>query len=412
MKKCPTCEKTFEDNLKFCQTDGTPLVALEEPEDPYKTTVANASDLPIPPLDMFKTMVASPLPPDEVKPEVVEELPAIEPVVESFDVEESPSEIPTFEEPKLPEPEPEIDLLKTMVATDFPPFESASEPETIEEPKFDTPPSPFESAPIEPVAQPVEEVKVAAPEPPKFSEPDIKPPSFGEVDSEPEPVAVNSPPAPDVMAEPDALTGNPFENADPRVHHANDLTTDSPYGDVENVPIPSPFDMSMPPSYQIPSAPLPQNKVAEGISPGGSPFANDEIQGNQQLEAQGWNPPALPNSDWQNNPGGQNLSNAGSQGPNQSLAIGSLISGIISMLSLVGSIIPIVGIICGIVSLGTAIGAIVTGFLGRSRANNKPEEYGGSGLALGGIITGALTLLGIGAYIILIVAVLGFYGTR
>ena len=26
MKKCPTCEKTFEDSYRFCQLDGTPLV--------------------------------------------------------------------------------------------------------------------------------------------------------------------------------------------------------------------------------------------------------------------------------------------------------------------------------------------------------------------------------------------------
>ena len=51
MKKCPTCEKTFDDNLRFCQTDGTPLAAVEEapPDDPYKTVVAGQNDLPLMP---------------------------------------------------------------------------------------------------------------------------------------------------------------------------------------------------------------------------------------------------------------------------------------------------------------------------------------------------------------------------
>ncbi len=41
MKKCPTCDKTFNDGMRFCQTDGTPLVeaADDANKDPYKTTV-------------------------------------------------------------------------------------------------------------------------------------------------------------------------------------------------------------------------------------------------------------------------------------------------------------------------------------------------------------------------------------
>src|SRR5947199_8858737 len=48
MKTCPTCGKTFDDNMRFCQSDGTPLVddapavpepTAEEPFDPYATIV-------------------------------------------------------------------------------------------------------------------------------------------------------------------------------------------------------------------------------------------------------------------------------------------------------------------------------------------------------------------------------------
>lgn len=43
MKKCPSCGKEFEDSMKFCQVDGTPLpdAAAEEPAfDPYATMVS------------------------------------------------------------------------------------------------------------------------------------------------------------------------------------------------------------------------------------------------------------------------------------------------------------------------------------------------------------------------------------
>src|SRR5690349_10218235 len=44
MKRCPTCQKTFDDNMRFCQTDGTPLVE-DAPQDPYKTMVASKEDI-------------------------------------------------------------------------------------------------------------------------------------------------------------------------------------------------------------------------------------------------------------------------------------------------------------------------------------------------------------------------------
>ena len=61
MKRCPTCDKTFADGMKFCQTDGTLLIEDAPPADPYKTVVGNQNDIAsaVPPLDPFKTMVAS-----------------------------------------------------------------------------------------------------------------------------------------------------------------------------------------------------------------------------------------------------------------------------------------------------------------------------------------------------------------
>ena len=44
MKRCPTCDKTFDDNMRFCQADGTPLVE-DAPLDPYKTMIARPEDI-------------------------------------------------------------------------------------------------------------------------------------------------------------------------------------------------------------------------------------------------------------------------------------------------------------------------------------------------------------------------------
>jgi hypothetical protein len=44
MKRCPTCDKTYDDSLRFCHTDGTPLVD-DAPLDPYKTIVARPGDI-------------------------------------------------------------------------------------------------------------------------------------------------------------------------------------------------------------------------------------------------------------------------------------------------------------------------------------------------------------------------------
>jgi hypothetical protein len=62
MKQCPVCEKTFDDSLRFCQVDGTPLVDKAEPVDPYKTMVASKEEI----------AAAMPKAPAEVKPEVPE----------------------------------------------------------------------------------------------------------------------------------------------------------------------------------------------------------------------------------------------------------------------------------------------------------------------------------------------------
>ncbi len=380
MKKCPNCEKTFDDNLKFCQTDGTPLVAFEEekPEDPYKTTVANASDLPIPPLDPFKTMVAPP--------------PPAEPKFEVKSAEEPKSEV----KEDVADIEEEIDMMKTLVSSEVPKFDPVLKPVSNEVPKSDVPLSPPFDKPLpQEMSEDLTGLSKAIPNPPKFNEPNLNPPSFSQMSAKSE-TPIESPSAP---LSPDVPKSNPFEMSQPQSNKKpNDFSGNSPYGDTKNAPIPSPFDLSMPPGYLIPSAPMPPYKEAEveeiKAEALNTPFAEEVQQGNQQIEAQGWNPPPSPNADWQNQQIGQNTPfqppPSGVQGQNKTMAFVALGLGIVGFIGLIPAlIIPL----CGAPSMLLGIGAIVTGFLARSRANSQPEAFGGGGLGLVGLILGVLCLI-------------------
>jgi hypothetical protein len=73
MKRCPNCQRTYEDNMKFCQADGTPLVddapQADEANDPFKTVLANPpSDKQESDFDPMKTMLATPPPLDAPPP--------------------------------------------------------------------------------------------------------------------------------------------------------------------------------------------------------------------------------------------------------------------------------------------------------------------------------------------------------
>jgi hypothetical protein len=72
-----------------------------------------------------------------------------------------------------------------------------------------------------------------------------------------------------------------------------------------------------------------------------------------------------------------------SVGRNQNLPLISLILGVTSFS----------GLCCSFLGIPLSLGAIITGYIGMTNANNNPTEYGGKGLAIGGLITGAITLL-------------------
>lgn len=357
MKRCPTCQKTFDDDKRFCQIDGTPLVAdaveQAEPNDPYKTVVGGQPFTPPSnvPNDPMKTMV-----------------------VDSKSKDEDILQIPEV-----------FDPMKTVVA---------SNPV-----KKDVPPSPLN--------EPIKE-----PEPPKFNEPSLSPPSFGNLSSSAdketpkfnEPPKFESPfssPASELPKQDSPFAspineppkfGSPFSNEPPKF--------DAPFGSGNQDNAPSyekPKEEQFPPSKEH-TAPLgekkdpfhnsafglPQIPLEKAHTPSNQTFNPPPVQQND------WTPPPAPVASWQNQEIGSNTPFnppvAGVEGQNKTLAIVSLVCGVLSCLC------------CFSIITGPA--AVVTGYIAKGNIEKNPAEYGGRGLALGGIITGAI---GVVITIILIV---------
>ncbi|MBC7900932.1 MAG: DUF4190 domain-containing protein [Saprospiraceae bacterium] len=80
---------------------------------------------------------------------------------------------------------------------------------------------------------------------------------------------------------------------------------------------------------------------------------------------------------------------------NQTLAIVSLVLGIVGLIGCAGLTGPV---------------ALITGFMARKKVSQNPMEYGGDGMALAGIITGAVgtvILLLVILYMIFVFGVIG-----
>ena|SRR5215204_1920138 len=92
--------------------------------------------------------------------------------------------------------------------------------------------------------------------------------------------------------------------------------------------------------------------------------------------------------------------------PNAVLAIVSLILGIVGVIFLIPTIIFT---LCGLISIAFGIGSVITGFLARSRAKSDPENWGGGGLAIGGIIAGIFSITAPILYIILFLVLWGIF---
>lgn len=316
MKKCPTCDKTFEDSMRFCQVDGTPLVDDAPAFDPYATVVA--------PRQEVLTPVADP-----------------EPVgIDEVSIELSAAEPST---PAIAEPDevldlPQSDPLKTMYVSEDEMRAALGNTSEPEEQIMEIPPVPM-------------------PEPPKFVEPELEAPNFGSVTPPPSPFDASPPPP---AVEPDY--SEPATMIQPEM-----------------------------PAFQAAEPVTPPYMEPEPAAPVfNAPFEP------QQSDVQAWTPPPAPDASWQNQEIGQNTPFqppvGGTEGANKTLAIISLVTGILSLFC------------CGWFVPGIA--ALVMGFIARGKANSDPAQYGGAGLALGGMITGGVSIvLGI---IVVALYMLGF----
>lgn len=298
MKKCPTCQRTFDDSLRFCQSDGTPLVDDAPPVDPYKTMVASKADI--------SAAIGGDAPSG---PET------------SAKADDEVLQLPVESDPK-----------KTMFVSEE---ELRREMGAPEEPVVDLPP--------------------LAPEPPKFAEPDLSPPSFGDV--------TPAPPPP-----------SPFSPTEEKT--SQDLGGEPPPFMKTTPPIPSPFSESKGAAYDRPMSYSPPEA--------GSPLPADPEPASLPIQAGA----SAPVQNWESNEPMQNAPISAAAGQNKTLAIVSLVAGILGLTLCFASMLP-------------SLLAIVLGFMARSKANNDPVNYGGSGLALGGIITGVVGII-IGAIALIV----------
>jgi Domain of unknown function (DUF4190) len=315
MKQCPACNKTFEDSMKFCQTDGTPLMPLVENIVPQEPTTPN---------DPFKTVVAGS---QSIREDDILQLP----------IEHDPMKTVVSSGIKIPPPKPSYD-----------------------------------------VSQPLN--------PPVFNEPSLSPPSFGDLKPTPPPIE-----------EPATLIVPPeLPNFD-ATFTSMPLPSDSPFGSSPNMPSSSPFDQPMSSPFDTPSSspfdvpkyePPPFKEPDSVYQSQNEPFGNPFSQENRQMEQSAWTPPPAPDQNWANQGVGQNTPFqappiSSGQGQNQTLAIVSLVLGVLGL---------ILSFCCyGGFPFGLA--ALITGFLGMKNANSDPLNYGGKGLAIGGMITGGISFL-------------------
>lgn len=176
MKKCPTCDKTFEDSMRFCQIDGTPLVDDAPAFDPYATIVSSPVISTPPAAELEVSEIVEPA------VEVVEPEPVAVAVVAPPEPVEIPAAAPIAEPDDVLDL-PENDPLKTMYVSDAEMRDALRlEAPVAEEPVMELPKIEKSIAAEPPMAE-----EYAAPEQPSFLMPDVPAPGFGDVASPPSP---------------------------------------------------------------------------------------------------------------------------------------------------------------------------------------------------------------------------------
>ena len=350
MKKCPTCGKTFDDNMRFCQADGTALVddapaAAEEPFDPYATIVG-----------VPKSAIPASTPPEA----------SVEPLGEPLDV--SPSGT--------------VSLEPAAGADEASPSSSA-----------DAGAEPGETASSIPVAPPDDVLDLGS-DPLKtmyVSDAEMKEvlgtTSQG-ADTPSEEIRAD-----EAETEPAATdTGTDFGSISP---------PPSPFSEPsapEDAPVPAPPSFLDTPASSYSEAETQVQQPEQSFQDAPTVFqSNPEPPPPAPMQNQEWNPPPAPAPEWQNQPIGSNTPfqppPAGAAGQNKTLAIISLVLGILSVCCYTGVI--------------TGLAALITGFLSLKNIKNDPQSYGGKGLAIAGMITGGFFVV---IWLIYWVVVILFYG--
>ncbi len=376
MKECPKCRNIFDEGMKFCQTDGTALVAVAGEQtnesDPYATMVGNQNDLPIPPDDKSADKTVADADPYATVVGGGYSLPMDEADDDDFNLLEIPGN-------NIDEYDPN----KTMAAGG-----NTADNYRLNISEEDIADTPEDSGNI----KKSEITSMITPQIPKFDEPEIAPPDLDE-----EPPLFKSD---DLSFKEDATPppGSPFASDTSR---ADDFAEDesmlnqSPFGGFDN------FDSAVNTSpFEVPRETLKPELPNEGQKFDFSeppPFGEFNQQNFGANDTDNWQPPAAPMQEFENKSIGQNTpfeSPAGGQ--DQTLAYVSLGAGISAFVCLgpIGSIT-----------------ALITGYLAKKNIKENPDKYGGATLATVGMVLGGislfLTAIVIIFYIIIIVAAAG-----
>jgi hypothetical protein len=168
-----------------------------------------------------------------------------------------------------------------------------------------------------------------------------------------------------------------------------------------DAPIPSPFDAPKPviPTFQEPQPTPPSSSPFEQPSPFGGMEQQNQPFNQPVHQSSDWTPPTPPVSNWQEQGLGANTPfqpPASGVAKDKTMAVVSLICGIAGFL------------ICQI----AAPVALVTGFMARKKASENPQQFGGEGLALAGMILGAIGTLLLLLVIAYLIFVFGFVATQ
>jgi len=189
---------------------------------------------------------------------------------------------------------------------------------------------------------------------------------------------------------PPLIESEPSKFSEPTAPPSPFSTPDA--GGPSGSPIPSPFDKPKPATFEPPPPPPFAEPEPVREEPAFNPF--DQKPPSAPIAQAEWTPPPVPDAGWQDQAIGQNTPfqppAPGVGSPSSTLAIISLALGGIGLITVVPTIIFLV---CGILPFFFGLGAIITGFLARSRAKSQPAAYSGGGMAMVGLVLGVLDVL-------------------